>query len=92
VRIRSVTVRARVGSSVCVALSLVASAPVHGGRSNRVVLARAAAYVDSQVDLLPQLVAEERSTQTIRPRQGGPTLQQRTLVADFAWTRLEGTL
>ena len=90
-RIPSVTVRARVGSSVCVALGLVASAPVHGGPSNRVVLARAAAYVDSQVDLLPQLVAEERSTQTIRPRQGGPTPQQRILVADFAWTRLEGT-
>jgi hypothetical protein len=91
VRIPSVTVRARVGSSVCVVVGLVASAPVHGGPSNRVVLARAAAYVDSQVDLLPQLVAEERSTQTIRPRQGGPTPQQRILVADFAWTRLEGT-
>jgi hypothetical protein len=92
VRIRATTVTVTVGSRVaCLALSLVASAPVHAGPSNKMVLARAAAYVESQVDLLPQLVAEERSTQSIRSREGGPTTRQRTLVADFAWTRLEGT-
>jgi hypothetical protein len=55
------------------------------------VLKRAAAYVAAQADLLPQLVAEERSTQMLRPRvvRSTPPRVIETR-ADFAWIRLEG--
>lgn len=70
---------------------LAAGTDIQAAPSTRSVLSRAAAYVESQVDLLPQLVAEERSTQTLRPHTVGTTTRQQTLVADFAWVRLEGT-
>jgi hypothetical protein len=76
------------------ATSLVAlSASVAAGAtpSKKEVLQRAAAYVDAQAKLLPQLVADERSVQMHRPRVGRSTpprvIETR---ADFAWIRLEG--
>jgi hypothetical protein len=55
------------------------------------LLKRAAAYVDQQAELLPQLVAEEHSSQTLRPRAGGPVVGQViTTRADFGWVKLEG--
>ena len=58
------------------------------------VLKRAAAYVDTQADLLPQLVAEERTRQKQEPRfrMDDVTVSrlERETWADFAWVRIEG--
>jgi hypothetical protein len=58
------------------------------------VLKRAAAYVDTQADLLPQLVAEERSRQKQEPRFRADDVTvsrlERETWADFAWVRIEG--
>jgi hypothetical protein len=72
-------------------LAVTAGLAADAAPSKKEVLRRAAAYVDAQIELLPQLVAEERSTQTLRRRIDGPITRQRKLVADFAWVRVEGT-
>ncbi len=61
--------------------------------STKELLKRAAAYVSQQAELLPQLVAEERSSQTLRPRVQhliDPPPRVIESRADFAWIRLEG--
>ena len=59
--------------------------------SKKELLKRAAMYVDQQADLLPQLVGEERSSQTLRTGAGSRTLPRViTMRADFAWVKLEG--
>jgi hypothetical protein len=55
--------------------------------SKKEVLERAAAYVDRQAELLPQLVAEERSSQTLHERvrrSTAPPPRVTELRADFA--------
>jgi len=59
--------------------------------SKKEVLERAATYVDQQAELLPQLVAEERGSQTLRRRASGPSVAQViTTRADFGWVKLDG--
>jgi hypothetical protein len=62
--------------------------------SKKDLLKRAAAYVDQQADLLPQLVAEERTRQIQEPRfrmdDAKVTRIERATAADFAWVRIEG--
>jgi hypothetical protein len=54
-------------------------------------LKRAAAYIDAQAELLPQLVAEERSRQVLRPRVGSSSPPRMIETrADFAWIGLDG--
>jgi hypothetical protein len=70
---------------------LAAESVMHAQPSKTEVLKRAAEYVQAQAQLLPQLVAEERSTQTFRPRVRGEGDQVvRDTHSDFAWVRLEG--
>jgi hypothetical protein len=64
---------------------------IHAQPSKTDVLKHAAKYVQAQVELLPQLVAEERSTQTFRPRVRGEGEQiVRDTHSDFAWVKLDG--
>lgn len=72
-------------------VALVSTPVLSAAPSKSEVLKRAAGYVETQIALLPQLVAEERSTQRFRPRVRGdvdPIL--RNTHSDFAWVKLEG--
>jgi hypothetical protein len=78
---------------VAVLAALTAGLAADNTPSKKEVLKRAAAYVDQQAELLPQLVAEERSSQTLRPRVRRSTASPPRVIqarADFAWLRLEG--
>lgn len=72
-------------------VALTASLTAEDTPSKKEILKRAAAYVEQQAELLPQLVAEERSSQLLRPRARSSTspkvIETR---ADFAWIRLDG--
>ena len=74
-----------------VLVALTASLTAEDTPSRKEILKRAAAYVEQQAELLPQLVAEERSSQLLRPRARNSTspkvIETR---ADFAWIRLDG--
>jgi hypothetical protein len=73
---------------------LAASLAADATPSKREVLERAAAYVDAQADLLPQLVAEERTRQKQEPRlrmdDTTGSRVERAMWADFAWVRIDG--
>jgi len=78
--------------AVLVALTgVVASTQSQPSKSE--VLRRAAAYVQTQAEQLPQLVAEEHTRQIVRSRAGSrsssppQTIETR---ADFAWIKLDG--
>jgi hypothetical protein len=77
----------RVAAGVAVTVALGADSTP----SKKELLKRAAAYVDQQVELLPQLVAQERSSQTVRSGAGSPTPSRViTTRADFGWVQLDG--
>jgi hypothetical protein len=62
--------------------------------SKKEVLGRAAAFVDAQAELLPQLVAEERTRQEQEPRlridDNKVGRIERETWADFAWVKIDG--
>lgn len=81
-----------VRATLLVALAATLAADTTPAKSD--VLKRAAAYVDAQAELLPQLVAEERTRQEQEPRLRADDVKvariERETWADFAWVRLDG--
>jgi hypothetical protein len=73
--------------------ALTTSLAINAAPSEKDVLKRAAAYVESQIELFPQLVAEERSSQTLRlrvTRSMSPPPRVIQTRGDMAWIRFDG--
>jgi hypothetical protein len=79
---------------IAVAIAAVATLVANATASKKELLARAAAFVDRQAELLPQLVAEERTRQEQEPRIRTDDAKigrvERETWADFGWVRIEG--
>lgn len=58
--------------------------------SDKEVLARAGAHVRRYAGDLPQIVGEETATQRLTPRMRPGAIDERRLVSDVAWVRLDG--
>ncbi len=81
-------------TAIVAALSVPVRVAADGPASKKEVLRRAAAYVEAQADLLPQLVAEERTRQRQEPRLRADDRTvarvERQTWADFAWIHVDG--
>jgi hypothetical protein len=74
-------------------VGLGASAAADATPSKKEVLQRAAKYVAAQAELFPQLVVDERCSQTLAQRVKSSTTSPPRVIetrADFAWIRLDG--